>query len=61
MLRWIGLALAALMLPTTVHAGEAGDALVAHLYAGTAADGLPAATEACSTGDQEACFAQGLL
>ena len=61
MLRWIGLALAALMLPTTVHAGEAGDALVAHLYAGPAADGLPAATEACSTGDQEACFAQGLL
>ena len=61
MLRWTGLALAALMLPTPAQAGAAGDALVAHLYAGTAAAGLPDATEACYTLDQEACFAQGLL
>ena len=61
MLRWTGLALAAMMFSTPAQAGEAGNALVAHLYAGTAAEGLPEATEACYELNQEACFAQGLL
>lgn len=54
-------ALAVLMLPGSAMAGEAGDALAAHLYAGTAGDGLAAATEACYRVDKEACFAQGML
>lgn len=55
-----GLALAA-MLVGAAQAGEVGDATVAHLYAGTAAEGLAAATEACYLVDQEACFAEGLI
>lgn len=54
-------AMATLMLPGAAMAGEAGDALVAHLYAGTAADGLPDALEACYRLDEEACFAKGML
>jgi hypothetical protein len=54
-------AVAALMLPGTAMAGESADALVEHLYAGTAADGLSGALEACYTLDEEACFAQGML
>lgn len=54
--------MAALLLSgTAAQAGEAGDALVEHLYAGTAAEGLADATEACELADQEACFAVGLL
>jgi hypothetical protein len=54
-------AMATLMLPGAVQAGEAADAVVAHLYAGTAAEGLAGATEACNLADQEACFAEGLI
>lgn len=60
-MKFSGLLAAALLLPTIAHAGEAGDALVQHLYAGTAAEGLAAATEACYLVDQEACFAEGLI
>ncbi|KKC35596.1 hypothetical protein WH87_16230 [Devosia epidermidihirudinis] len=61
MKRLAGLALAATMLPLGAQAGEAGDAVVAHLYAGTASAGLSAANEACSTADSEACYGLGLL
>nr|WP_295886175.1 hypothetical protein [uncultured Devosia sp.] len=54
-------AMATLMLPGAAIAGESADALVEHLYAGTAADGLPDALEACYKLDEEACFAQGML
>ena len=42
-------------------AGEAGDQLVQHLYAGTSLEGLVAAAEGCREGDKEACFAEGML
>ena len=54
-------ATATLMLPAAAMAGESADTLVQHLYAGTAAEGLPGAMEACYTLDEEACFAQGML
>ncbi len=54
-------AMATLMLPGAAMAGEAGDALTGHLYAGTAADGIAAAHEACYMLDSEACFADGML
>ncbi|MGB3339079.1 MAG: hypothetical protein WBA73_18035 [Devosia sp.] len=54
-------AMATLMLPGAAMAGEAGDALVNHLYAGTAADGLSDARDACYRLDSEACFATGML
>lgn len=54
-------AMATLMLPGVATAGEAGDALVRHLYAGTAADGIAAAHDACYMLDSEACFADGML
>jgi hypothetical protein len=54
-------AAATLMLPGAAMAGESADALLAHLYAGTAAEGLPGALEACYMLDEEACFAQGML
>lgn len=55
-----GLALAAALLPCVAVAGEAGDALVQHLYAGTSAEGLPSAVEACAANDPEACFAEAM-
>lgn len=61
MRHWAGAALAAAMIPGAAIAGEAGDALAHHLYTGTAAEGLPAATHACKAADQEACFAQALF
>lgn len=61
MKRLAGWAMAAMLLSGAAQAGEAGDALTEHLYAGTAAEGLAAATEACYLVDQEACFAVGLL
>lgn len=61
MKRLAGLMMAAILLSGSAQAGEAGDALVEHLYAGTAAEGLAGATEACYRVDQEACFAVGLL
>jgi hypothetical protein len=54
-------AAATLMLPGAAMAGESADALLEHLYAGTAAEGLPGALEACYMLDEEACFAQGML
>ena len=57
----IAVAMAALMLPGVAMAGEAGDALARHLYAGTAADGLAEAHDACYMLDSEACFADGML
>jgi outer membrane lipoprotein-sorting protein len=46
MKRLAGLAMAALLLSGSVQAGEAGDALIEHLYAGTAAQGLADAGKA---------------
>ncbi|WEJ34716.1 hypothetical protein [Devosia sp. SD17-2] len=60
MVRVLGLALAAAMLPGVAVAGEAGDALVQHLYAGTSAEGLSSAVSACEAGDSEACFAEAM-
>ncbi|SEQ00951.1 hypothetical protein SAMN05428969_1523 [Devosia sp. YR412] len=57
----LGGLMVAAMLPGIAFAGEAGDALVAHLYAGTAADGVEAASLGCAAGDTEACFAEGML
>lgn len=54
-------AMAVLMLPRLALAGEAGDALVAHLYAGTAAEGYATSREECFMLNGEACFAQGLI
>jgi hypothetical protein len=53
--------MATLMLAGAAMAGESADKLLAHLYGGTAADGLPEALEACYAQDSEACFAQGML
>jgi hypothetical protein len=53
-------AMAGVLFPAIAHGGEAGDLLAEHLYAGTAAQGLAAATEACSARDAEACFARGI-
>ena len=61
MKRLAGLAMAALLLSGNAQAGEAGDALIEHLYAGTASDGLADAGRACDAPDQEGCFALGLL
>lgn len=61
MKRLAGLAMAALLLSGSAQAGEAGDALIEHLYAGTAAQGLADAGKACDAPDQEGCFALGLL
>lgn len=61
MRRLMGLGLVAAMMPGLAMAGEAGDALARQLYAGTSADGIVVATEACASGDHEACFAQGLF
>jgi hypothetical protein len=60
MKRMLGLALAAAMLPGVAVAGEAGDALVQHLYAGTSAEGLSSAISGCDAGDSEACFAAAM-
>ncbi|WP_157959693.1 hypothetical protein [Devosia submarina] len=60
----LGLAVAALvplLFPAIALGGEAADALADHLYAGTAAQGLAAATEGCSRNDAEACFARGII
>lgn len=61
MLKLAGLALAATMLPIAAQASEASDAIIAHLYAGTASAGLAEAETACAAADQGACFGQGLL
>ncbi len=61
MKRLAGLAMAALLLSGSAQAGEAGDALIGHLYAGTAAEGLADAGKACDAPDQEGCFALGML
>lgn len=61
MKRLAGLALAATMLPIAAQASEASDALIAHLYAGTASAGMADAEAACAAADQGACFGQGLL
>ena len=53
--------MAALLLSGSAQAGEAGDALIEHLYAGTAAEGLADAGKACDAPDQEGCFALGML
>ena len=58
--RVIGWALAAAMLPSMAIAGEAGDGLVQHLYAGTSAEGFSGAATACEAGDSEACFAEAM-
>lgn len=55
------LAIAALMTPFSAQAGEAGDLLATHLYAGTIAEGLAAVTPLAEVGDSEALFAEGLL
>jgi hypothetical protein len=52
-------ALAGLVAPAM--AGEAGDLARDQLYAGNAAQAIPATTEDCDAGNQEACFALGLL
>jgi hypothetical protein len=54
-------ALAGLMLPAIAQGGEAADALAEQLYAGTAAQGLPLATQGCSEKNAEACFARGVI
>lgn len=58
---WMGLALAAAMAPGAALAGEAGDTLARHLYAGTVAEGLAETAPACAAGDPESCFAQALF
>lgn len=61
MKRLAGLVITATLLSGSAQAGEAGDALIEHLYAGTAAQGLAVAGSACDAADQEGCFALGLL
>ncbi|MET3924767.1 hypothetical protein [Devosia sp. 2618] len=61
MRKLFGLAFAIALLPAVAQAGEASDAAVAHLYAGTAADGIAAATTACEADGEDACFGLGLL
>lgn len=56
-----GLAFAASMLPAVAQGGEAADAVVAHLYAGTASEGIASAQIACDEYNQDACFGLGLL
>ena len=56
-----GALFAALMLNGNAQAGQAGDLLRDHLYAGTLDDGLTAVTPLAEAGDPEASFAAGFL
>jgi hypothetical protein len=62
MMRVLQILACALVLATgTSQASEQSDAIVAHLYAGTAAEGLAEAQDACDILRQDACFGLGVL
>jgi hypothetical protein len=60
-MKFTGLLATALLLPTIAHAGEAGDILTKHLYAGTVAEGQAALAAAAEAKEPEACFGAGFL
>jgi len=60
-MRYLGLVAAALLLPVSASAGETGDLLARHLYAGTAVAGQAELAEARDAQEPEACFAWSML
>jgi hypothetical protein len=60
-MKFTSLVATALLLPTIAHAGEAGDILTQHLYAGTLAEGKAALQAKADAQDPEACFGLGFL
>ncbi|UJW86736.1 hypothetical protein [Devosia sp. SL43] len=60
-MKFTGLLATALLLPTIAHAGEAGDILTQHLYAGTVAEGQAALAAGAEALEPEACFGAGFL
>lgn len=60
-MKFTGLLATALLLPTIAHAGEAGDILTQHLYAGTLAEGKSALERGAASRDPEACFGWAFL
>lgn len=60
-MKFTSLMATALLLPTIAHAGEAGDILTQHLYAGTLAEGRAALQAGAEALEPEACFGAGFL
>ena len=60
-MKFTGLLATAMLLPTMAHAGEAGDILTEHLYAGTLAEGQAALADEAAQKKPEACFGWAFL